>query len=174
MIEFKGKIEGFLRDRETVLIGVPENYLPALEELFNNDVDVKIGKHREKRSLDANSYFWVLLDQLAEKIGESKAEIYKSYIRNIGGVSDTICLKEKAVEDFCKGWQKNGLGWQTEVVDSKLKGCKNVIVYYGSSTFDSAQFSRLLDMLIQDCNAVGIPTATDKEINQMIERWGNV
>lgn len=174
MIEFKGKIEGFLRERGTVLIEVPENYLPALEELFNTDVDVKIGKHREKRSLDANSYFWALLDQLAEKIGESKAEIYKSYIRNIGGVSDTICLKEKAVEDFCKGWQKNGLGWQTEVVDSKLKGCKNVIVYYGSSTFDSAQFSRLLDMLIQDCNAVGIPTATDKEINQMIERWGDV
>jgi hypothetical protein len=174
MIEFKGKIEGFLRERGTVLIGVPETYLPALEELFNADVDVKISKHREKRSLDANSYFWVLLDQLAEKIGESKAEIYKSYIRNIGGVSDTICLKEKAVEDFCKGWQKNGLGWQTEVVDSKLKGCKNVIVYYGSSTFDSAQFSRLLDMLIQDCNAVGVPTATEKEINQMIERWGDV
>ena len=174
MIDFKGKIEGFLRERGTVFIGVPENYLPALEELLNTDVDVKISKHREKRSLDANSYFWVLLDQLAEKIGESKAEIYKSYIRNIGGVSDTICLKEKAVEDFCKGWQKNGLGWQTEVVDSKLKGCKNVIVYYGSSTFDSAQFSRLLDMLIQDCNAVGVPTATEKEINQMIERWGDV
>lgn len=43
--------------------------------------DVEIKEHREKRSLDANAYFWVLVDRLAEKLRIPKTDIYRSYIR---------------------------------------------------------------------------------------------
>ena len=45
--------------------------------------DVEIKEHREKRSLDANAYFWVLVDRLAEKIRIPKTDIYRRYIREI-------------------------------------------------------------------------------------------
>ena len=37
--------------------------------------DISIKRHHQKRSLDSNSYFHVLCDKIAEKIGSSKAEV---------------------------------------------------------------------------------------------------
>ena len=33
-----------------------------------------------------------------------------------------------------RGWEHNGLGWVTEILPSKIAGCVNVVLYYGSST----------------------------------------
>ena len=135
-------------------------------------LSIEIKPFRKRRSLDANAYAWVLMDRLAEKIGESKEDIYREYIRNIGGNSEMVCVKNNAVERLREAWQKNGVGWQTETVKSKLEGCTNVILYYGSSTYDSAQMSRLLDLIIQDCKQQGIPTETPDEIARLKALWG--
>ena len=39
---------------------------------------------------------------------------------------------------------------------SKLLGCTTVLAYYGSSDFDNAQMSRLIDNCIEDCKSVGV------------------
>lgn len=133
--------------------------------------DCEVKPHRNKRSLDANSYFWVLVDKLAEKTGIPKQSIYREAVRNIGGNNDVICVKEKAVEKVCENWSKNGIGWITEVGESKLIGCKNITLYYGSSTYDAKQMSRLIDNIVQDCKAVGIETLTPIELERMKEAW---
>jgi hypothetical protein len=76
------------------------------------------------------------------------------------------------VERLCEGWQRNGIGWQTETFDSKIDGCTNVILYYGSSVYDSAQISRLLDLIIQDCRELNIPYETPEEIARLKSMWG--
>ena len=136
------------------------------------DYDLSIKLKRKKRSLDANAYFWVLCDKLAEKTCQPKDIVYKEQIKNIGGNSDTVCLKTEAVTDLIKGWHHNGMGWITETSKSKLKGCTNVILYYGSSMYDTNQMARLIDNVIQDCKAVGIETATPDEIAKMKAEWG--
>jgi hypothetical protein len=55
---------------------------------------------------------------------------------------------------------------------SKIEGCTNVILYYGSSTYDSAQMSRLLDLITQDCKLQGIPYETPAEIARLKALWG--
>lgn len=135
-------------------------------------LSIEIKPYRARRSLDANAYAWVLMDRLASKVGESKEDIYREYIKNIGGNSETVCVQDKAVERLCEGWSKNGIGWQTDTFPSKIEGCTNVILYYGSSTYDTAQMSRLLDLIIQDCKAVGIPTETPDEIARLKALWG--
>ena len=50
-------------------------------------------------------------------------------------------------------------------------GWATVRVYYGSSTYDTAQMSALLDSLIQDAEALGIPTITPKEEERMLGKW---
>lgn len=133
--------------------------------------DVEIKQHRERRSLDANAYAWVLMDKLAEKTGIPKTEIYRHYIREIGGNSETVCVVEVAVKKLRTGWEHNGLGWQTDIQPSKISGCVNVILYYGSSTYDSAQMSRLIDMIVYDCKSQGIETMPPDKLAALMEGW---
>lgn len=135
-------------------------------------LSIEIKPFRKKRSLDANAYFWTLADKLAEKIGILKIDIYREYIRNIGGNSELVCVRNDAVKKLRESWEGRGLGWCTETVKSKLKGCTNVILYYGSSTYDTAQMKRLLDMVIQDCTDQGIPTETPDKIEKRLSLWG--
>lgn len=135
-------------------------------------LSIEVKPFRQRRSLDANAYAWVLIDRIAEKIGESKEAVYRQYITNIGGNSEIVCVKNEAVERLCDGWRRNGLGWQTDCLPSKIEGCTNVILYYGSSCYDSAQMGRLLDLIIEDCRQSDIPYETPDQIALMKARWG--
>ena len=133
--------------------------------------DVEIKEHREKRSLDSNAYFWSLADRLAEKTRIPRTDIYRSYIREIGGNNETVCIPDKGVDKRRRGWEHNGLGWQTDTMPSKLPGCTNVVLYYGSSTYDTAQMSRLIDLIVQDCREQGIETLPPDKLAGMMEEW---
>ena len=131
----------------------------------------EIERKRKKRSTDANAYFFTLADKLAERLNIPKTEIYRNYIKEIGGVSEVVCVRTDAVEKLCEGWRHNGLGWQTDTVPSKIDGCTNVILYYGSSTYNTEQMSRLIDLVVEDCKVQGIETRTPDEIADMLSLW---
>lgn len=145
------------------------SYIDSLDESKQYTLTVK--EHRKKRSNDANSYAWVLLDKLAEKTGIGKTDIYKQYIKEIGGNSDTVCCIDSAVDKLCASWSIHGIGWLTETMPSKIDGCTNVVLYYGSSTYDTAQMSRLINLIVQDCKEQGIETLTPEELHTMCEEW---
>lgn len=126
------------------------------------------------RSLDANAYCWVLLDRLAAHYGVARERVYRQEIQSIGGVSEVLCLREKAAEAFCRSWERNGIGWMTDTGPSKIKGCVNVTVWYGSSVYDTEQMARLIDAIVQDCRDVGIETMTPRELYALVSRWGEV
>ena len=143
-----------------------------VDDLKDKDkLTIEIKQYKERRSLDANAYFFVLADKLAERLRTTKEEIYRNAIKDIGGVSETVCVKTCAVERLCEGWTKNGLGWQTDTFPSKIEGCTNVILYYGSSTYDTDQMSRLIEHIVQDCHAVGIETRSPDEIANLLSMW---
>ena len=154
-----------------ITLSTKEDFSSSYDELKDSPVSVEIKKAHNKRSKDANAFCWTLIDKLAEKTGIPKKDIYRSAIREIGGVSETVCVQEKAVERLCSGWQKNGIGWQTDTMPSKIPGCTNVVLYYGSSTYDTAQMSRLLDLIIQECEQQGIHTIRD-EAEDLLGKWG--
>lgn len=179
MNELTGSIDGlnidFVTGKAMLTLSINEKQgaINCYEELKEAEkLSIKIGKYREKRSLDANAYFFVLADKLAQKLNITKEEIYRGYIREIGGVSETVCVKNEAVEKLCEGWKHNGLGWQTDTFPSKLNGCTNVILYYGSSTYDKAQMNRLISMVVEDCKLQGIDVRTPAEIENMLNLWG--
>lgn len=134
--------------------------------------DCEIKEHREKRSLDANAYCWVLLDKLAQATKIPKTEIYRKAIKEIGGVSDTVCVLSKAADRLCDGWECNGIGWFSERSESRLEGCVNVTLYYGSSVYDTAQMSRLIDYIVEDCKSLGIEVLPPDKLDAMKEEWG--
>ena len=128
---------------------------------------VEIKEKKEKRSREANDYAWTLLDKLAEKLHISKEDIYRDLIKNIGGNSETVCVQNKAVKRLCDGWKRKGIGWVTDTFESKIEGCTNVILYYGSSTYDTAQMHRLIELIVQECKEQDIETLTPKELERL-------
>lgn len=169
-----GKLVGLRRlfgGEWEVTFSTKEDFSTVYDSLKDNAVNIEVKKASNKRSKDANALAWVLLDKLAEKTRIPKTEIYRSAIKEIGGVSETVCVKTRAVDRLRSGWEKNGIGWQTDTMPSKLPDCTNVILYYGSSTYDTAQMSRLLDLIIQECEQQGIPTLRD-EAEKLLGRWG--
>lgn len=171
----KGLIKNFFYShfdkKTTVELTLDGCQCEELEKHKDCEVEISIKKYYKKRSKDANAYFWVLLDRLAVVINLPKEEIYRSYIRQIGGNNDVVCVQDKAVEKLCKGWNNNGIGWVTDTMPSKIDGCTNVILYYGSSTYDTAQMSRLIDLVVQDCKAQGIETMTPEQLDQLLSSW---
>lgn len=65
---------------------------------------------RKGRSLDANAYCWVLMDKLAAHYGATKEGIYQEEIRQIAGVSDIVCVQEKAADELMRRWSGRGAG----------------------------------------------------------------
>lgn len=108
-----------------------------------------------------------MLDKLAEKVHIPKEDIYRTLIKNIGGNSEIVCVQNKAVERLCEGWERNGIGWVTDTLESKIEGCTNVILYYGSSTYDTAQMHRLIDLIVQECKQQDIETLTPEELARL-------
>ena len=119
-------------------------------------LEITAKKKRKKRSLDANDYLWVLCTKIAERLQDSKLSISKEEVsrKHIGLVG------------------KYEPGWLTEVVDSSQDGCKKVVAYYGSSTYDTKEMSRLIDSVIQDCAALQIETIPPSELDMLLKEWG--
>ena len=121
---------------------------------------------KEKRSKDQNSYFWELLQQLCFEMNLDVIQEYKKRVKELGIFKqweiDTI-----NVPTFDKLWSDRGIAWFTEKVEET--GNKTIInAYYGSSSYNSKQMSRLLDNLVQDCKEVGIQTLDMLEIERSI------
>jgi hypothetical protein len=45
------------------------------------------------------------------------------------------------------------------------------MAYYGSSSYDTAEMSRLIDLVVQDCKALDIETDTPEQIALRLARW---
>lgn len=180
MYELTGIIKDFSADfltgkaNLTLSINEKQKMLTCYSELSQCEkLSIKIDKFREKRSLDANAYCFVLIGKLAEKLSIPVETIYRSAVKEIGGNYEVVCVQNEAVEKLCDGWSRNGLGWQTDTMPSKLEGCTNVVLYYGSSTYDTAQMSRLINIIVEECKEQGIETRTPEEIANLISLWGS-
>lgn len=169
-----GKLNGLTVNQDgtqNITVTVQTDFREMYDELKDRDVDIEIKKYSKRRSMDSNNLAWALIDKIAAHENKKKSEVYREAIKDIGGVSDTVCAKNIAVEKLVTGWTHKGLGWQAECEESKLPGCTNVTLYYGSSVFSTQQMAALIDSLIQDCNALGIPTMTQEEIDRSLAVW---
>ena len=132
---------------------------------------VKVGPYRRKRSKDANAYFWQLCGELAKKLGTTKEVVYRQMIIDVG-TYETIIAEEHAAERIAERWRNNGIGWLVEKADNAgMRGYLVLNLYFGSSTYDTAEMSRLIDNVVAECKEQGIPTETPDEIANMLSLW---
>ncbi len=147
-----------------------------IQYLFNQDKTKKyeVNEYKEKRSLSANAYCWVLCDKIAKKLTVpdaviTKEDVYKDAILNIGTFQPMI-VEEKAYDNLKRIWEKQGLGFLIQEVSRKDK-CIRINCYYGSSTYNTKEMSLLIELLVQQAKEQGIETKTQAEIDSLLRSW---
>lgn len=147
--------------------------LNLLENIKDDKLSIEIKKWRKKRSLDANSYCWVLCDKIAKELSKesivTKEEIYKDAITQIGSFEPFI-VQESTFDKFKRIWEKQGLGFIVQEVSRKDK-CIKVHCYYGSSTYDTKEMSLLIEILIELAKSLNIETKPQAELDSLLRSW---
>lgn len=132
-----------------------------------DNLSISIKEHRERRSLDANAYCWVLLQKLAEVLKSDKDILYEDMICKYG-VFTHLIVKPSAVERVKEEWRAvRELG---EVTVNGKTGIQ-LQCYFGSSTYDTKEMSVLIDGIVRECQELGIETLTPEEIADMKRKW---
>lgn len=173
MYELTGKIKGVsFKDMLTgkVTLMFEFNEQGTATNLFDNlqleTLSFKIDKFREKRSLNANAYAWVLIGKIADLIRSSKEEIYFKMLKEYGQSDLVSVLAHIPVEHYFKYYEEAG--------ESTLNGklFKHYRVYKGSSEFDTREMSIFIDGIVSEAKFLGIETKTPDEIAKMKDLWG--
>ena len=127
----------------------------------------EIKRKTEKRSRKANAYFWTMCGKLASVVGIPKTDIYRSYVTDIGDNYRCVPYANEDQRQFIwQLWEAQGLGWVVE--DG---GHDTLYCYYGSSTYDTRQMGRLIDLVVQDCKDQDIETAPPSDILRWVADW---
>ena len=156
----------------TITVNERNTFLTAYDDLSDTKLSIDFAKYRSKRSNDANAYAWVLCGKIAEKVEISPREVYRDAILQVGVYRDFHNFDEKEAKSFRHAWELLGIGWLTEQVDYDADGEHVVIrAYYGSSTYNTKQMSRLIEWLVTDAQTLDIETKTPDEINNMLSLW---
>lgn len=151
------------------------NNKDIVEQLKNeNKLTIELKKWRQKRSLDANSYCWVLCDKIAKELCKdgtivTKEDVYKDAILQIGSFEPFI-VQEKTYMNFKRIWEKQGLGFLVQEVSKKDK-CIKVNCYYGSSTYNTKEMSLLIECIVELAKTLNIETKPQSEIDSLLKEW---
>lgn len=155
---------------------------PLTEDLNNIKVDgdysIEIKRYSEKRSLNANSYCWLLCQRIAEKLSAdgqyiSKEEVYRGAIQDSQGFTP-ICVQQKLAASVCRDWRHNGIGWiAIDTGVSKVKDCTVLHLYAGSSSYTVEEMSRLIDCLVDDARNIGVMVEPEEYIEALLKEWSN-
>jgi hypothetical protein len=131
-----------------------------------------IKQKRPKRSLNANNYCWQLIGEIADKMNLSNQEIYEQMLRDYSKAYTYIIAKPEVVERV-KATLREGHIYAYEIGDSTVNGKAGIQLqlYYGSSTFDTKQMSRLIDGIVSEAKELDIETETPAEIARLKEEW---
>ena len=153
----------------------PRDATAFVDEMKDGKVyEADLKEHRNRRSLDANSYAWVLMGKLANKVGLPKEEVYREFVKDVGDNYEILPIRNDAVDKWIANWQGKGIGWVCDILgESKLDGYTNVITYYGSSTYDSLQMSKLINLIVEECKQQGIETMTPAELALLMDGWAS-
>ena len=143
----------------------PEN---IIKWLFNQDRNklFDITEHKEKRSRSSNALLWACLGEIASALQTDKWEVYLQMLKRYGQFT-YICVKPTAVEGVKKQWREC-----EEIGHVNINGQDSVqmLCYFGSSTYNSKEFSILLGGVVSEMKEMGLETPADREMERAIKQ----
>lgn len=177
-MDLTGRINNISLDYKTnntlVTFLIHEGSVKKLDELSGDTLTISLSKHRQKRSLNANSYFHLLVGRLAEKMEISAPRCKNILIGRYGQPwlddGDLVTMWLKAdVSDVLESetvhlWP---IGYRFEQGHDETQ----YVLMRPSHEYDTAEMSRLIDGVVAECNDLGIETLPPEQIARMMSLW---
>lgn len=172
-MEFTGKLVNLVRDWRSDEMQIT---FTVNEALTGSEIDkikdadklaIKASKWRKKRSLDSNGLLWHCIGQIASTLRTDKWEVYLLMLKRYGKFT-YIVVRESAVEAMKRQWRESEV--IGEVVVNGQKGIQ-MLCYFGSSTYDTQEFSVLLDGVISEMKELGLQPPLPKDVQIAMERY---
>lgn len=150
--------------------------MEPLNELLNDEKvkTCKIDHYKKKRSLNANSYAWVLMTEIAQVLRTSVDEVYEEMLRRYG-TNATDEEGKLITMSIPAGADISGLGIHCAHIGKGMAGGKEFDHYRlikGSSRYNTKEMAILIDGIVSEATDLKIPTMTPGEIERIKEQWG--
>lgn len=150
----------------------------GLESIKDKSLRVTVKQWREKRSLDANGYYWKLISELSRVLSRerltSTAYIHNMLLRQLGMLRliddrpvialfpDSDKTEMMLLEDEIRHYKPTSQ--VTEVMDETYRLYMEL---KPSHEMNTKEFSDLVNALVSECNEQGIETLTPDELSHL-------
>lgn len=164
-----------LNHKYCITLEVDRDFREDFDKLKDQELDVEIKKHRNKRSKSANAYFHVLVNKIAAVRGGSDETVKTSLVLEYGALAKdenglTVGFKLPATVDVSTIYPYVKC-FDTREENGRLFKC--YLVYKQTHLMDSKEMARLIDGAIEVAKELGIETDTPEQLARYKEFWRN-
>lgn len=143
-------------------------------------INIKLSEHKERRSLDANAYYWLLVGKLSKALNISTSFCHNVMLRRYGVlemvddapiyllIQDTDESSRKA--DEAEKYHIKPTSNVRTGNDGKMY--RTYMMLKGSHEYDTAEMATLIAGIRSECMNVGIPVETPDEIANLLSMMG--
>lgn len=147
------------------IVAVVQDMAPVLDKvasMVGQEISLTISAPKEKRSLDANAYFWVIVGKIADKLRASKDEIYFKLLKDYG---QHVVITVKKGYDISKA----GFKYYEVLRDGLINGKEFTAyrVFIGSSQYSREEMGVLIDGAVSEAKELGIDVELEDYIDLM-------
>ena len=143
------------------ITGTIKDIVPELLKLEMDKIYVcEIKQPKSHRSLQQNRLLWKLIHSIAKTTHHDDMEIYCAILERADALSDYVITATDMETALRKSFRGVKFIRMQEV---NGKECYVYKVYIGSSKMDTKEMTELLDITLQICGELGIPTEMDYE-----------
>ena len=153
---------------------VPASITAHFDELKDKELRLELKEWKERRSLDANAYFHLLVGKIAEKIGISAEQCKVNLVLDYGAVmrdenGDKVGFKLPSSVNV-NSIYKYAKKFDTRTENGKEFDC--YIIYQHTSLLDTTEMSKLIAGTVQEAQDLNIETRTPEELAKLLSLWG--
>jgi hypothetical protein len=161
----KGRISdlnvSIFNSKQRLTLELDGDFRLQYDELKDKPLEITIKPFRKKRSLDQNSYAWLLIGKIADKLRAGKDEVYLTMLKRYGqgGVIKVQPQNEEAILSAIKYYERH------EKLYSETE--KYYRIWAGSSGYNTEEMTIFVDGIISEAKGLGIETMTPDELAEM-------
>ncbi|MDD3363238.1 MAG: hypothetical protein PHW34_16380 [Hespellia sp.] len=169
----------FATRHQLITFEMNEDISASYENLKNKDkLTIEFKQYREKRSLNANAYFHVLLGKIADVQHVSKPFMKNFLLRRYGQLAliddklmDFIVRDDLSDQvDECEEVHLKPTSHTTTMANGKVYRVYYLLI--GSHEYNTQEMSVLIDGTVSEAKELGIETMTPDDLERMKSKWG--
>lgn len=170
---FKGKIDkidlDYISHKPRITLQLHSQY-DLLSEEFNKlqqlqEIDIELKEHKEKRSLNSNSYAWVLITKIADVLRANKEDVYLEMLKRYGQSEIVSVLSSIDITGYFKYYEVAG----TSTLNNKE--FTHYKCFKGSSEYDTREMSILVDGIVSEAKLLNIEVLPPEELENLKNSW---